>query len=196
MKQRILNMLVALTAMVGSASAQTLSIAPIEAEAGAKAELVVTGAGLGGVTALQFNLTLPEDIILDEASITIGTAASGHELSVSTLDNGERLFVLYHMNLNVITDGELLRLPVTIGNDATSGLVALTKVRFATTEAVSIAAADADGLVTTIQSVRADGKAKAGNDHEATYTLDGRRTTARPAQRGLYIRGGKKVLVK
>ena len=59
MKQKMLNMLVALTAMVGSASAQTLSIASIEAEAGTQAELVVTGASLSGQTALQFNLSLP-----------------------------------------------------------------------------------------------------------------------------------------
>ena len=190
-------MLVALAAIAGSAKAQTLSVSPITATIGEQTEIVIHANDLGSsVTALQFNLSLPEGIILDEAAITKGTADSGHELSVSTLDSGDRLFVLYHMNLNAITDGELLRLPVAIGNDATSGHAALSKVRFATTEAVSIAAADTDGLVTAIQSVQADDKAKAGNAHEATYTLDGRRTTARPAQRGLYIRGSKKVAVK
>ena len=87
MKQKILNMLVALTAMVGSASAQTLSIASIKAEAGAQEELVVTGASLSGQTALQFNLSLPAGITLNEAAITKGAAASGHELSVSTLSS-------------------------------------------------------------------------------------------------------------
>lgn len=148
MKQRILNMLVALTAMVGSASAQTLSVASIEAEAGAQAELVVTGASLGSQTALQFNLSLPEGITLNETAITRGTAANGHELSVSTLSSGDRLFVLYDMNLETIQNGELLRLPVTIGQNATSGNAQLSTVRFASNEAVSTAGTNVSFTIT------------------------------------------------
>lgn len=154
MKQKLLNMLVVLTAMVGSASAQTLSIAPIEAEAGAKAELVVTGASIGNaVTALQFNLSLPSGITLDEAAITKGAAASGHELIVSTLDGGDHLFMLYNMNLNNLGNGELLRLPVTIGQNATSGNAQLSTVRFASNEAVSTAGQDATAAITVREKV-------------------------------------------
>jgi hypothetical protein len=153
MKQKLLNMLVVLTAMVGSASAQTLSIAPIEAEAGAQAELVVTGASLSGSTALQFNLSLPEGITLNEAAITKGAAASGHELIVSTLDGGDRLFMLYNMNLNNLCNGELLRLPVTIGQSATSGNARLSTVRFASNEAVSTAGQDATAAITVREKV-------------------------------------------
>lgn len=149
MRQKLLNMLVALTAMAGSATAQTLSIAPIEAEAGAQAELVVTGASLSNaVTALQFNFTLPQGVTLDEAAVTKGAAASGHELSVSTLDGGARLFVLYNMNLDNIKDGELLRLPVSIGSDATGGNARLTTVRYASGQAVSTAGQDATAAIT------------------------------------------------
>lgn len=191
------SLLIGTIALACYTSAQKLQVLPIIATAGEQTEIVIHADDLGtGVTALQFNLTLPEGITLDEAAITKGTAVSRHELSVSTLSSGERLFVLYHMNLDAIGNGELLRLPVTIGDDATSGNAALSKVRFATPEAVSIAAADADGLVTAIQHVQADDKAQAGKAHEATYTLDGRRTTTKPAQRGLYIRGSKKVAVK
>lgn len=152
MRQKLLNMLVALTAMAGSATAQTLSIAPIEAEAGAQAELVVTGASLSNaVTALQFNLTLPQGVTLDEAAVTKGAAASGHELSVSTLDGGARLFVLYNMNLDNIQDGELLRLPVSIGSDATDGNARLTTVRFASSQAVSTAGQDATAAITVTE---------------------------------------------
>lgn len=148
MKQKILNMLVALAAIAGSASAQTLSIASIEAEAGTQAELVVTGESIGNaVTALQFNLSLPEGITLNEAAITKGAAASGHELSVSTLDSGERLFVLYNMNLDAIGNGELLRLPITIGQNATSGNAQLSTVRFASTEAVSTAGSNVSAAI-------------------------------------------------
>ena len=137
--------MIALTSI--SATGQTLSVAPIEAEAGAQAELVVTGASLGGQTALQFNLSLPQGITLDEAAITKGAAASGHELSVSTLSSGARLFVLYDMNLETIQNGELLRLPVTIGQNATSGNAQLSTVRFASTEAVSTAGSNVSAAI-------------------------------------------------
>ena len=130
-----------------TAYAQTLSIAPIEAEAGAQAELVVTGESISNATALQFNLTLPEGITLNEAAITKGAAASGHELSVSTLDSGERLFVLYNMNLDAIGNGELLRLPITIGQNTTGGNAQLTTVRFASTEAVSTAGSNVSAAI-------------------------------------------------
>ena len=165
MKQKILNMLVALTAMVGSASAQTLSIASIKAEAGAQEELVVTGASLSGQTALQFNLSLPAGITLNEAAITKGAAASGHELSVSTLSSGDRLFVLYGMNLDTFKDGELLRIPITIGDNAKSGEGSLTTVRFATTEAVSNAGTDTKFNVTVQEP------APEGFSNSKLYTL-------------------------
>ncbi len=138
----------AFLAFVQSLTAQTLSVAPIEAEAGAQAELVVKGESIGNaVTALQFNLSLPEGITLDEAAITKGAAASGHELSVSTLDSGERLFVLYNMNLDAIGNGELLRLPITIGQNASSGNAQLSTVRFASTEAVSTAGSNVSAVI-------------------------------------------------
>ena len=95
MKQRILQTIVALLAIVSSATAQTLSIASVEAKAGEQAELVVSGSGMTGVTALQFNLALPQGVTLNESAITKGEAASGHTLSVQTLDNGDRLVSLY-----------------------------------------------------------------------------------------------------
>ena len=148
MKQRIINMLFALTVMAGSAKAQTLSVAPIEAMAGTQAELVVTGTSLSGWTAMQFNLSLPEGITLNEAAITKGSAASGHELIISTLSGGDRLFVLYHMNLFSMKDGELLRLPVIIGKNAASGNALFSTVRFATTEAVSTAVTNVTAAIT------------------------------------------------
>ena len=186
MKQKMLNMLVALTAMVGSASAQTLSIASIKAEAGAQEELVVTGASLSGQTALQFNLSLPEGITLDEAAITKGTAASGHELSVSTLSSGAHLFVLYSINLDTFKDGELLRIPINIKGDGTAKLH---KVRFADTNAVSHAGKDAEEILTGISSHKMV-RGKSPNDE--CYDLSGRRVSR--MTKGIYIVGGRKVV--
>ena len=191
MKQKLLNMLVALTAMVGSASAQTLSIASIEAEAGTQEELVVKGAGLGGVTALQFNLSLPEGITLDEAAITKGAATNGHELSVSSLDSGERLFVLYSMNLDAIGEGELVRIPVKLGTEAgtySGNLSTIRTASIANGEAVSHTVADAPFSIIVNDDTGIIGISReAGSEvHEvARYNLQGRRFLS--PQRGVNI---------
>ena len=178
-------------AIVSSATAQTLSIASVEAKEGEQAELVVNASDISGMTALQFNLALPQGITLDESAITKGEAASDHTLSVQTMDNGDRLVVLYNMDLGLFTNGTLLRLPVTIGNDAKTGEGKLYTVRTATTEAVSQTCTDATFTVTVkeatgIGEVRKDGTAR------NAYDLSGRRVL-RPSK-GIQIIGNKKVV--
>ena len=143
MKQRILQTIVALVAIVSGATAQTLSIAAIEAMVGEQAELVVSASGMSDVTALQFNLALPQGVTLNESAITTGEAASRHTLSVQTLDNGDRLIVLYHTDLALVGNGTLLRLPITVGQQAGSYNGNLYTVRTATTDAASQTCADA-----------------------------------------------------
>ena len=68
------------------------------------------------MTALQFNLALPEGMSLAESDVTLGAATNGHTLNVETLDNGDHLFVLYNMDQNPFRNGELLRIPVQVGS--------------------------------------------------------------------------------
>ena len=143
MKQRLLQTIVALVAIVSGATAQTLSVATIEAMVGEQAELVVSASGMSDVTALQFNLALPQGVTLNEGAITTGETVSGHTLSVQTLDNGDRLIVLYHTDLALVGNGTLLRLPITVGQQAGSYNGNLYTVRTATTDAVSQTCADA-----------------------------------------------------
>jgi hypothetical protein len=54
---------------------------------------------------------------------------------------------------------------------------------------------NADGDVTAIGTI----DTKTGEirfDSEAWYTLDGRRLDSKPAQKGVYINNGKKIIVK
>lgn len=148
MKQRILQTIVALVAIAGSATAQTLSITSIEANVGEQAELVVCASDMSNVTALQFNLVLPEGFTLHENAITKGEAASGHTLSVQSLDNGGHLFVLYHADLKLIGDGVLLRLPITVGQKTGIYDRYLYIVRTATVDAVSLACPNATFSIT------------------------------------------------
>ena len=53
--KRILNFIMLLTIIAGSASAQSLSVQPIEAKKGGQAELSVSLTGGTAMTALQFN---------------------------------------------------------------------------------------------------------------------------------------------
>ena len=148
MKRRLLHTIVALLAITGGATAQTLNVASVEATTGGQAELVVSGSGMTGVTALQFNLALPQGITLNESAITKGEAVSGHTLSVQTMDGGDRLIVLYHTNLEQVGNGTLLRLPITVGQQAGNFSGRLYTVRTANTEAVSQTCADVTFVVT------------------------------------------------
>ena len=193
MKQRILQTIVALLAIVSSATAQTLSIASVEAKAGEQAELVVSASGMTGVTALQFNLALPQGITLNESAITKGEAASGHTLSVQTMDSGDRLVVLYHTDLESVSNGTLLRLPITVGQQTGSFSGSLYTIRTASTDLVSHKCNDAAFTVkvkddaTSIVNVNTT-----QTDKKTVYDMSGRRV-ANPTK-GIYIVGGKKMV--
>ena len=150
--KKLFLLAVMLLAIVDSATSQMLSVASVEVTDGEQGELVVSASDMSDVTALQFNLSLPEGITLNEDAITMGEAASNHTLSVQALDEEKRLFlfVLYNMDLDLIGNGTLLRLPVTLDADAIEpdALVQVLKgyrslsgsieyVRTATTDAVS-----------------------------------------------------------
>ena len=155
MRKNTFNMMVALAAIVGGAQAQTLSVQPTEAQTGEQTALVVSLTGRTAMTGLQFNLQLPEGVTLDETAIAKGEVAGGHTLSISTLDGGDRLFVLYSMNLDTFGDGCLLRLPVTAPTEAGTFSGRLYTVRTASVgggEAVSHTAEDAAFTVTVQQA--------------------------------------------
>lgn len=130
------------------ATAQTLNVASVEATMGEQTELVVSASGMDGVTALQFNLSLPQGITLNESAITKDEAASGHTLSVQTVDNGDHFIVLYRMDLGLVGNGTLLRLPITVGQQMGSFSGRLYTVRTANTEAVSQTRTDVTFTVT------------------------------------------------
>ena len=136
-KKRILAIIIAFVAIASSATAQTLSVSPIEVQAGQEAELVISVSGLRYVTALQFNILLPDGINLSASDCTLGTAASMHELDIRPLETGAYLFVFYHMDKTLITDGELIRIPLIVGSEATTSTGELNQFCTATADAVS-----------------------------------------------------------
>ena len=193
MKRRILQTIVALLAIAGGATAQTLSVASVEATKGGQAELVVRASSMTGVTALQFNLALPQGITLNESAITKGEAVSSHTLSVQTMESGDRLVVLYHTDLELAGNGTLLRLPITVGQQTGSFSGSLYTIRTASTDLVSHKCNDAAFTVkvkddaTSIVNVNTT-----QTDKKTVYDMSGRRV-ANPTK-GIYIVGGKKMV--
>ena len=155
--------LLALTSI--SAMGQTLTVAPVEATSGEEAELVVTAAGVGGITALQFNLSLPEGVTFSESEVTKGAAVNGHTLNVQTLANGDRLFILYNMNLNRFSDGELLRIPVNVSDDDKTGKGRIYAIRTSTIDAVSYSSIASEYTITVKEPVVS---------YKLTYMVDGK----------------------
>ena len=108
-KKRIYTTLIVLIALFGKAMGQALNVLPIEVESGKQTEMVIEVEGLSTMTALQFNLFLPQGVSLDETNITKGEAVDGHKLMLRPLPGGGRMFVFYNMNKALIDDGELVR---------------------------------------------------------------------------------------
>ena len=145
--KRLYTIIMALVTLVVSANAQSLSVQNIEAQMDEETALVVSLAEGSSMTALQFNLSLPEGVTLttsgDTYGTTLGTATDGHTLDVETLSNGDLLFILYNMDQKAFKSGELLRIPLTAGSTATEANGKLYTVRTATADAVSHTCADA-----------------------------------------------------
>lgn len=182
----IIMVLVMITA---NSRAQSLSVANIEAQTGEETELVVSLMEGASMTALQFNLALPEGMSLAESDVTLGAATNGHTLNVETLDNGDHLFVLYSMDLNPFKDGELLRIPVKMGSTSASSNGKLYTIRTATADAVSHTCNDVSWEMTTnINHVSSPKIIK------STYNLAGQKTD--DMQKGINIVDGKKLMVK
>ncbi len=137
------------------------------------------------MTALQFNLSLPEGVTIQGNNATIGEATDGHTLCIETLENGDHLFILYSMNLDTFKDGELLRIPININGDGTTRLYS---VRFADTDAVSYAGADAEDIVTGISSLTPSLSPRRGE----IYNVSGQKVGE--GYKGIVIKDGRKVL--
>lgn len=115
--------------IVVSANAQNLTL---EVQAN-EATIGLTGAT--DMTALQFSMKLPEGMAIDTTSVTLGSATDGHTLCIERLDNGDLLFIIYSMELNTFTNGELLHLPIPVSG--TGDVASLSSIRYAGADAVS-----------------------------------------------------------
>jgi len=193
MNIRILKIVIGLLTFIGSANAQTLSVASVEATAGEQKTLTVSLSDAASATALQFNLSLPANVTINESGCALGNAANNHTLRVSRMDNGNYLFVIFSMDFKKLGNGTLLTIPLVFADDATSGNGNLFTVRSSTSDAASHQHQNATFAVNVntsdIKSIRTNG-VKNG----IIYNLRGQKLVS--PQKGINIIDGQKVLVK
>ena len=190
---RLFNTLV-LTAIAVATNAQTLSVRTIEANVGEQATLTVSLSNVEAATALQFNLSLPANVTVNESGCALGNAAPSHTLSVNKMDNGDYLFIMYNMNFTALTDGTLLTIPVTIGNGATTGNGKLYTIRTANAEAVCKTSSDATFSVKITNGQSGITETERDRTSQKAFDLQGHRLS-RPS-RGINIVDGRKLIVK
>lgn len=198
MKRKLILLTLVVAVIADHLPAQEIQIQHVQITIGNQAELVITGENLStDVTALQFNLSLPEGITLDETAITKGAAIIGHELHVNALSNGKFLFVIYDMNLNTIGNGELLHLPITISGKAVSSNALLSTIHLASKKAASAASEDAIATITIIDPATIiDTKTSSIRKEKGWYQLNGQHIDTKNIRRGIYIHNNKPILVK
>ena len=182
MRQRIISILMALTATAIGAHAQTISL-EVKAD-----KAVVNLSGAEDMTALQFNLHLPEGVSIDTSNATLGNATDGHTLCIEQLASGDLLFILYSLDLNTFMDGELLRFPITL--NGADGFASLTTIRYASTDKVSSEGEDTATGVSSLTFSKGEG---------AIYNVSGQRLGSSQSinsklPRGIYIKDGRKIL--
>ena len=189
----ILKIVIGLLTFIGSANAQTLSVASVEATAGEQKTLTVSLSDAASATALQFNLSLPANVTINESGCALGNAANNHTLRVSRMDNGNYLFVIFSMDFKKLGNGTLLTIPLVFADDATSGNGNLFTVRSSTSDAASHQHQNATFAVNVntsdIKNIRTSG-VKNG----IIYNVRGQKLAS--PQKGINIIDGQKVLVK
>lgn len=193
MNRRIYIVIVGLLALLGGANAQTLSVGTVEGKAGEQATMTVSLTDAALATALQFNLSLPENVTINESGCALGNAATNHTLSVNKMDNGNYLFVMYSMDFTALTDGILLTIPVTIGNGAATGNGNLNTVRSAKSDAVSQQHQNASFAVNVTDNTAVEGVKSDMRMNGVIYNVRGQKLTS--PQKGINIIDKRKVIV-
>lgn len=194
MNTRIYIVIVGLLALIGGANAQTLSVGTVEGKVGEQAMMIVSLTDAASATALQFNLSLPENLTIDESGCALGNAAASHTLSVNKMKNGDYLFVMYSMDFTALTDGILLTIPATIGNGAATGNGNLNTVRSAKSDAVSQQHQNASFAVNVTVNTGVEGVKADMRMNGVIYNVRGQRLTS--PQKGINIIDNRKVIVR
>jgi len=190
-------------------------IAPFTATAGTKTSISIEMKNTAAIRGFQFDLYLPEGItVVKSAKGKIqGKLSEGrlpdedeHDLTFSQQPDGAIRFLCSSQYDETFTgtSGELATLQVEIASDMANGeyAIQLKNMKLTETDISKYYTSDLIESTVTIggesSGIIVINNEQLTNDNEAGvyYTIDGRRLTSKPAKSGLYIKNGKKVVIK
>ena len=140
MRQRIFGIVAALSLLVCTATAQTISFSDFEARPGRNVVVEFSISGVNEMTALQFNLSLPEGFSLfeyAEGENIVAGCKTGDEMKVIPLENGDYLVVLYNMYLKTFSETVSFSMTLKASEDCGTKEGRIYNVRMSTVDAVS-----------------------------------------------------------
>lgn len=190
-------------------------IAPFTATAGTKTAISFEMKNTAAIRGFQFDLYLPEGMtVVKSAKGKIqGKLSEGrlpdedeHDLTFSQQPDGAIRFLCSSLYDETFTgtSGELATLQVEIASDMANGeyTIQLKNMKLTETDISKYYTSDLIESTVTIggesSGIIVINNEQLTNDNEAGvyYTIDGKRLTSKPAKSGLYIKNGKKVVIK
>ena len=150
-------------------------------------ELTLHLTGTGSYTASQMTLTLPKGCRLESAQM-VSSRSNGHSVQTSDLGNGQYRVVVYGASGMPFGNScsDLVRLNVK-GNH--NGDVAVSDIQVVDYLTNTFLLSDVSGIATGIENLSTD-----SSDDGDWYTTQGQRVST--PTRGIYIRNGRKVVVR
>ena len=138
------------------------------------------------VTAMQMTVSLPDDCLLESASLT-GEASRTHKVLTRRIDDNRYNIVVFSTNGTTLsTDAPILDL----GIRGRGGIVNVENIQCSDINLETLLSADISTVITGIGSIIADGD----NGNAPVYNTQGQRMNK--PQRGINISEGRKVVVK
>ena len=139
--------------------------------------------GPGAYTACQFTLTLPQGCALLDAELA--NFGGSHQVQTCDLGDGHYNVVVFSSSSELLSHGQLLRF--NIGGNYGKG-ISVSDILLCDPACEGVTIESVSGAATGIDGINADGT------YDNLYNIQG--IEVKTPQRGVYIRNGRKVVVK
>lgn len=178
-------------------SAQNISVKTVEAETDSWVDVILGNGNTDNSVAVQFNLTLPEGFEVNEESVSKEESMKVHDFELRHLDGNSYLFVIYSMINWPLSNGNLLRIPVRVGNQVGEFECSVTAVRSANLNAQGKDEQSVTFNMTVVEPDAIQNVAVGNENDETLYDARGIKTDRfHAAKNTIYIVSGKKILIK
>ena len=201
----------AITAIDESDADNVIYVENVSGSKNSQVELSVRMRNASDIRGFQFDLYLPEGVTMAnnaKASLSSDRLAAGdaHTLMVNEVSDGAVRFLCSSMNDESFAggDGEIATLTINIANNVANGDYDVVVKNALMTETDISKSYEADNIKSTltvldqtgVETVTADNERRDGTIYTVGGQLMGRKATTSQLRKGVYIRNGKKIVVK